>query len=63
MSGIFKQKNHDWLFNIAEKAEEVILALILTGNLSSTNRKLSAHVQGEVVGLLVYVPALPLIWE
>ncbi|KAB0396766.1 hypothetical protein E2I00_010316 [Balaenoptera physalus] len=62
VSGIFKQKKHDWLFNIAEKAEEVILALILTGNLSSTNRKLSAHVQGEVVGLLVYVPALPLIW-
>lgn len=39
MFSIFKQKNHDWLFKIANKAE-VILVSILIGKLSNTNKKL-----------------------
>lgn len=40
MFSIFKQRNHDWLFKIANKSEEVFLVSVLIGKLSSTNKKL-----------------------
>lgn len=47
MFSIFKQKNHGWLFKIANKAEEVMLVFILIGELSSTNKQLYANVKGR----------------
>lgn len=35
-----RQRNHDWLFKIAERADDVILVSILIGKLSSSRPKL-----------------------
>lgn len=44
---ICKQRNHDWLFKIADRTEKFILVLILMGKLPNTKKQLCVKARGR----------------